>query len=272
MTVLLRTAAAVALITALCAPAAHAHRMWLVPSSTVVSGADPWVTVDGAISNTLFFPDHNPMRLDGVKVIGPDGQPVAIENGVTGKYRSTFDIHLTKPGTYKIVNGGGTGDMLSASYKVGTETKRWRGTAAELKTAIPAGAKEVEVSTNSRRGEAFVTAGAPTLAALKPTGEGLELEPITHPNDLVAGEAAKFRLLLNGKPAANVDVTVARGQSRYRADPGDLKIKTGADGVLAITWPEAGMYWIEAAVRGTPDASGVSHNAGYTATFEVLPQ
>lgn len=271
MSVLFRTASAVAFLTVLLAPAAQAHRMWMVPSSTVLSGSDPWVTVDGAISNTLFFPDHNPMRLEGVKVVGPDGQPVAIENGSTGKYRSTFDIHLTKPGTYKIVNGGGADGMLMASYKVGTEVKRWRGTAEELKTAIPKDATEVKLSTNTRRGEAFVTAGAPTLTALKPTGVGLELEAISHPNDLVASEKAKFRLLLDGKPAPGVEVTVARGAARYRSEPGDVKVVSGPDGVIEISWPDAGMYWIEANVRGAPDAEGVAHNAGYTATFEVLP-
>src|SRR4051812_47665795 len=37
-------------------PAAlSAHRMWLLPSATVFSGTDGWVTVDAAVSNDLFF-------------------------------------------------------------------------------------------------------------------------------------------------------------------------------------------------------------------------
>jgi hypothetical protein len=33
---------------------AQAHRAWLLPSATVLSGTDAWVTVDAAISNDLF--------------------------------------------------------------------------------------------------------------------------------------------------------------------------------------------------------------------------
>lgn len=264
-----RTVAVCAVLAALWAPAAQAHRMWMVPSSTVLSGDDPWVTVDGAISNTLFFPDHVPMNLAGVSVIGPDGQVSKPLNPATGKYRSTFDVQLAAPGTYKIVNAV---DMMSASYKLGTETKRWRGSRPELATAIPAGATDVKITQNLRRTETFVTRGAPTLTALKPTGKGLELEAITHPNDLVASEKARFRFLLDGKPAANLEIEMAPGAARYRDNPGDTKLTTGADGVAEFTWPAAGMYWIEASVRGGQgDVPGAERNAGYTATFEVLP-
>jgi hypothetical protein len=44
-------------------------------------------------------------------------------------------------------------------------------------------------------------------------------------------------------------VTLAPGNSRYRATPGDFKVKTGADGSFKVTFPEAGMYWLNATVR-----------------------
>lgn len=269
MSAVFRTAAIAAAIAALAAPAAQAHRAWLLPMGTVLSGNDTWVSVDGAISNDLFYADHAAMRLDGVKAYGPDGAAIALENTSTGKYRSTFDVHLAKPGTYKIASAGG-GDMLFASYKIGTETKRWRGTKAELATAIPKDATEVKVASNARRIETFVTNGAPSTEVLKPTGQGLELEPITHPNDLVVSEPSKFRLLIDGKPAAGVEVDVVQGDQRYRKTA-EFKVKSGADGVFEVKWPEAGMYWIEAGYRGEP-VNGVAHNAGYIATLEVLPE
>ena len=266
MSIAIRTAVAAVIALAI-APAAQAHRSWLAPSATVLSGAEPWVTVDGAVSNTLFYPDHVPMRLDGLKAIGPDGAPVQIQNGSTGKYRSTFDLQLKAPGTYKISNAS---EGMNASYKLGGETKRWRGPAADLATAIPKDATDVQVSSNARRVETFVTSGAPSTGALKVTGKGLELEPITHPNDLVASEKAKFKLLADGKPAAGVEVEVVLGATRYREKGPEFKVTTGADGVFEVTWPEPGMYWIEASVRGQ-DPSGVTRNSGYAATFEVLP-
>ncbi|HYE44226.1 MAG TPA: DUF4198 domain-containing protein [Caulobacter sp.] len=266
-----RAAAALAFVAALAAPlAASAHRQWMLPSMTVLSGNDPWVTVDAAVSNDLFVFEHVPMRLESLVITGPDGAPVEAKNGHTGKYRSVFDIQLSKPGTYRIAN---VADGLLVSYKVGGEQKRWRGTEAEMAAAIPADATEVKKTHSMRRVETFVTAGAPNDTALKATGKGLELVPVTHPNDLFAGEAATFGLLIDGKPAADVEVTVARGGARYLDDRGEMKIKTGADGKFTVTWPQAGFFWIEASVRGGPSAiAGAERSALYVATFEVLKE
>src|SRR5262245_36895319 len=76
----------------------QAHRQWMLPSSTVLSGSDVWVTVDAAVSNELFYFDHVPMRTNALIVTGPDGSRLQPENLSTGKYRSTFDVHLTQPG------------------------------------------------------------------------------------------------------------------------------------------------------------------------------
>ncbi len=263
-----RPLALLALATALgFAPAAQAHRMWLLPSSTSLSGEDAWITVDAAVSNGLFIFEHRPMQLDNVRVTGPDGQAVEMQNASTGKYRSTFDAPLAKPGTYRISS---VSDGLSATYTLNGERQRWRGAAGTM--SLPAEAKDVKVTHNQRRVEAFATNGAPTTEVLKTTGQGLEMEPVTHPNDLFAGEAATFRLLLDGKPAADVEVTIVPGGSRYRTDSGEMKLRTGADGAFTVTWPEAGFYWLEAEARGGASelAPGAERNASYVATLEAL--
>ncbi len=238
--------------TALLAPAAaQAHRAWMVPSFTVLSGDDPWVNVDAAISNELFYPDHFPMRTEGLVAMAPDGSTAKIENAVTGKYRSTFDLHLTQPGTWKLAS---VGDTVMASWTENGETKRWRGAAAEWKP--PAGAADLRVAQNANRNETFVTRGAPSTGVFKPTGRGLELVPVTHPNDLVAGEAASFRFLMDGQPAKNLEVTVVPGASRYRKTPGEIKATTDASGLVKLTLPEAGMYWLNASVGGGPREGG----------------
>src|SRR3546814_12967029 len=96
-------AATAALAAAIAAPAS-AHRQWMMPSATVLSGDDVWVTVDAAISNDLFYFEHHPMRLDAMKAWAPDGSEAAIENRATGRYRSTFDVHLTQKGTWSIAS------------------------------------------------------------------------------------------------------------------------------------------------------------------------
>lgn len=261
-----------ALALAFCLPlSAQAHRGWMLPSATVLSGNDPWVTVDAAISNDLFYFEHFPMQLTNLSVIGPDGAPAKVENPATGRYRSTFDVHLTQPGTYKaaVVNAG-----IFASYKEDGKNKRWRGTPDAFAKEVPANAESLVVTQSAGRVEAFFTAGKPSTTALKITGSGLELSPITHPNDMVSGSAASFRFLLDGKPAANLDVEIVPGGVRYRDKLGDTKVRTDADGKFSITWPEPGMYWIEAAIKDdkTSLPAAKERRATYAATFEVLPE
>ncbi len=231
------------------ASGAQAHRQWMLPSSTILSGTDGWVTVDAAVSNDLFYFDHNPMGTDNIVVTEPDGAIGKIENAAKGHYRSTFDVHLTKPGTYRIAS---VSSGLMGSYSLNGEVKRLpRGTTKDtLAAAIPAGATNVQTAEASNRNEIFVTLGAPTTAIFKPTGVGIELAPVTHPDDLVAGEAATFQFLLDGKPASGLKVTVIPGGNRYRDALGQIDLVADKDGKVAITWPSAGMYWLNASLGG----------------------
>ena len=291
----LRTALVLA-VAALAPLSVSAHKQWLIPSQAVVNGNDVWVTFDGAVSNQLFFPDHVPMRLDNVTAIGPDGRPVELKNAATGKYRSTFDLQLQQTGTYRIsnVNAGlsarwDTPESLAAKAKAEAEGKPASGpgappetrggflrnaTPAELASKVPADAKNLQVTKGSSRVETFVTNGAPNETALAPTGKGIELAPVTHPNDLFAGEEATFRVLVDGKPAAGLEFEVIRGGTRYRNAQDDIKATTDAEGLLKVTWPEPGMYWLETSVEDdrTTVPQATQRRMGYVATLEVLPQ
>lgn len=281
-----------ALTLAVCLPlSAQAHRAWMLPSATVLSGEDPWVTVDAAVSNDLFYFEHFPLRLQGIgdldsqpaggppgmrprpaavlQVFAPDGSAVQPQNGAIGRYRSTFDVHLQQKGTYKLAIAS---QGLFASWKEKGETKRWMGKPEEFAQQVPAKAEALKVTQNNGRMEVFVTSGAPSETVLKPTGLGLELSPLTHPNDLFAGEAAEFVMLLDGQPAADVEISVIPGGNRYRDDLGEIKTRTDAKGKFSVTWPNAGMYWLEA--EFTTDkavkAPATERRASYSATLEVL--
>ena len=260
----------VALALAALACNAHAHRPWLLPSSTLVEAKDPWVTVDAAISENLFDIDHQPLKLDALLITGPDGSRVTPENLFSGRLRSTFDIKLAKPGTYKasIVT-----HSVMASYKLNGEMKRWRGTEATFSSEIPAGAQEVQATRVLSRLETFVSAGKPNETVFKPLGEGLELFPVTHPNDLRVGEKATWRFLLDGKAAPHLPFSLVPGGVRYRGVLGEIRLSTDANGEISFTVPAAGMYllnasWPAAAAGQPPPARRVT----YAATLEVLPQ
>lgn len=251
---------------------AHAHRTWLLPSTTVLSGSNSWITVDAAVSNDLFYFEHSPLRLDGLQVRAPDGTDIKPENIVSGKYRSSFDVHLTQgDGTYKMAV---LSQSMFATYQdANGQSKRWRGTAETLSREIPADARALEVSQVQGRVESFVTVGKPSRKALEISGAGLELQFLTHPTDLLAGDTATFRLLLDGKPAANLNVEVVPGGARYRDQLNALALRTDADGQFSVRWPQPGMYWIAASLQDdkTSVAAARVRRVSYSATLEVLP-
>ena len=267
--------------------AAQAHRSWMLPSATVLSGDDVWVTVDAAVSNDLFYFEHFPLRIANIgtppeasgprggrpgqlSILAPDGSAVPAENGNVGRYRSTFDVPLKQKGTYKMAV---TNDGVMASYKDGGQTKRWRGSIEDFAKQVPQNAEGLQASFVQSRMEVFVTAGKPTKETLKITGSGLELSPITHPNDLNVDSDATFQMMLDGQPAANLKVTVIPGGNRYRDKLGEMTLTTDADGKFTVKWPEPGMYWMEVSVRDdkAPAKEVKQRRAGYTATLEVLP-
>lgn len=262
-----------ALLAAALLPAtALAHKGWLQTSKTVLN-VNQWVTVDAASSTDPFVRDHNAMRLDNLTITAPDGSTVAPENAASGKLRSSFDLQLTQPGTYRIavVNSG-----ISASWDDKGQTKRWppRGTPFSeegLAKEVPKKAKDLKVTQSLSRLETFVTAGKPNDTALRPTGRGLELTQVTGFNDLYVGEPATFRFLLDGKPAAGVKVEVIADGVRYRNAVGEIEVETDADGRFTVEWPQAGWYWLSASVqddKGEKPATG--RRTSYTASFEVL--
>jgi uncharacterized GH25 family protein len=249
--------------------ASFAARAWLLPSQTIVARSGGWVTFDAANSDDLFSFNQGAMPLDALLITTPDGVAVAPQNIAMGKTRSSFDLELRAPGTYRVAIAG---DTLMARWEEDGKPKRWRGSAAEMAAGIPANAANLEVEQMQRRVESFVTVGTPS--EVKPVGVGLELVPTRHPNDLYAGEAARFRFLLDGKPARDVAVQIIAGGTRYRDAPDPMTLKTDKDGVITVTWPAAGIYWLDAEVedQNATVPTVKKRRASYNATFEVLTQ
>lgn len=265
---MLKKHAIVAATLALAALSAQAHDMWFKPSSTVLSKSD-WVTVDAAVSNDVFFFNHRPLGLENVKVTGPDGATVEMKNAHKGELRSVFDFKPEQPGTYRVTmlaNG------VMGGYKdANGQPKRVRGTAEDVLKQIPADAKDVRITENVRRMETFVSVGKPS--AIANTGKGLEMKPVTHPNDLVSSEEATFGFLLDGKPAANLEVELVADGIRYRDGVSAIKLRADANGMVKVKFPRAGLFWLSADAQDdkTTVPQAKERRLGYVATLEVLP-
>jgi hypothetical protein len=214
-----------------------------------------------------------PLRMDGVTVTDPDGVTSAAPAATVGKFRSSVDIRLPKNGTYRITLAA---NNVMGSYKLNGEMKRFRTLEANLAKEVPAGATEVRTTVLQQRQDTFVTANKSSTGALKPTGVGLELVPVTHPNELRAGEKATFRFQLNGQPLPNFPFSLLPGGVKYRGTMNEVRLTTDAKGQASFTLPAPNMYLLTAAYPANapagPDAPPVPKRYSYSATLEILPE
>lgn len=259
-----------------CTQSALAHRTWLLPSMGVADDKGAWVTFDAAVSEDLFVFGANAVKLEGLSIQAPDGSSLPAQNASTGRLRSSFDLQLSQEGTYRVslVN-----ESAMASYKLGTEVKRWRGAVDAIAKEVPKDAQELRVTITQARLETFVTAGRGSEGALRPAGKGLEVLPVTHPEHYAPGDVARFRALLDGKPLTGLTVAVVPGGVRYRGVLREQAFTTDAKGEFSVKWPEAGMYAINASYPPRPTqppaaepGETTTRRFTYTSTLEVLPQ
>lgn len=261
---------AITSVLALSTPAAHAHRLWLVASTTVLSGTNQHISVEGAISNNLFSPNHLSLPLSATSATAPSGRKLELLSPAEGKIRSSFELLLNEAGTYWITS---INDMMFLSWKVAGETRHDRGTPAEMARRDFGTLSEPEISRWISRVETVVTCGAPT--PIKPTGKGLEFGFVTHPNDLFHGESATFRVLLDGKPLPGAKVSVVKGDDRFRDEVDELTVTSDADGMIKIDWPSPGRFWLSAEAEQAPGVFKdlpLERGAAYFLTLDVLPQ
>lgn len=248
---------------------AFAHSPFLLPSATVLS-KPAWITVDGAATEDIF--DYSaPLRLNDLVVTAPDGSALAPENDLTGRLRRVFDLKLQQPGTYRI--RGENGGILARYKDAQGKNTVWRGTAADFAARVPKDAADLKLGESVGRVEAYVTLGKPN--AVRPTGQGLELVAVTHPNDLYAGEEARFRFTYDGKPvAAGTKVEVVAGGRRFRDANETIELATDANGEVRVKWPGPGLYRLEISTTdGKTSLPQIrERRLSYAATLEVLPQ
>ncbi|HBF52141.1 MAG TPA: DUF4198 domain-containing protein [Massilia sp.] len=264
-----------ALILAATAGAASAHRPWMVPTSTMVESKNAWVTVDGAISEGLFDVDHMPLRMNGLSVTAPDGTTSPAPEAVMGKMRTSVDIPLPQDGTYRIAL---VSTNVFGSYKDGNEVKRFRGSEADFNKQLPAGATEVKKTITNQRIETFVSANKTSDGALKPTNAGIEMIPLSNPNDLRSGETLRVRFLLDGKPLPKLAFSMVPGGVRYRGVLGEVRLTTDDKGEATIKLPAPNMYWVNAVYPPAPGKGAPPSDApetrrfAYTGSLEILPE
>lgn len=263
-----------------------AHERFIVPSHTLLSGDKPQsITLTASISNAIFHHDRplgdsntgadvgdlkNLFNLLEHTVIDPQGNTSNTTRWQAFARMSIADVALKTSGTYRI--GLNQPDVFMTTFKKVDGTP-WR--LFGPKPTLPEGATNIIRRTTSSRVETFVTLNSTTLAAIKPTGTGVELAGDSHPNDLFVNEEANFQLFYHGKPLTrNANAKLIKAGTRHRNNRDERKIEITDQGQISFTPEQAGFYFlaVETMIE-TPDDDtvDVKHFSLYL-TLEVFPE
>ncbi|HVJ00860.1 MAG TPA: DUF4198 domain-containing protein [Sphingomonas sp.] len=241
---------------------AHAHMPYLLPNLFDAGSADH-VTIQAAFGEDAFQPEIA-MRDAPFHFVGPDGVRGTVGTVTYLRDLSIFEADLKAPGTYRMT----TGQRLGRKGKMYQVDGRW--VMAGEAGAPPAGAQAVEVQSMTLS-EAYVTRGEPTTAALKPLGQALEIQPVTHPNTITSGSEAAFVLLFDGKPLADTEVAVFRAAGNYDGRKVAGQLRSDAAGRFTLRPADAGVYLIlvRHRTRAPADAQTPYRSYTYTLAFDA---
>lgn len=241
---------------------ATADSPYLKPNVHDATGRDH-VTVEASFTEDI-FQARVVMRSDSFHVIGPNG-----ENPITDvtylRDLAVFEVATPIDGTYRISSGprqGRTAKMYRAT------DGSWK-MVGEEDNPPPADAPLVDVQSITVA-EVYVTRGAPSDGALEPRGQGLELFPMIHPADIVAGEDATFQMLFEGRPLAGVEVTVFREAGRYDGKKIEATLTTDSEGRFTVRAGDAGAYLTQVRYRTESPAGAPTPYRSYTHTLAFV--
>jgi len=234
-----------------------AHSPYLLPNYFDATGRDH-VSVQASFTERFFVPDEV-MKAGDYHAVGPDGARAALVP-MYSKDVAILDVDTKLPGTYRISTGLREGTTRKAALVKG----QW-----EFFEAREAPANAVDMQSWTRA-DVYVSRGAPTDRVLAPTGLGLELQPLVHPNRLHAGASLRLRVLFDGKPLAGQSVALQGAVSAAGDSPAPLELRTGADGSVEVPLSTPGVFQVQARQRVAPaaaDAKGRSYTIALT--FDV---
>ncbi|NIJ65350.1 putative GH25 family protein [Sphingomonas leidyi] len=238
--------------------AAQAHMPYLLPTLFDIGKGDH-VTVTASFGEDAFVPEIG-MKDAPFHFIRPDGTRGEVGTPTYLRDLTIFEADLSAEGTYRLTTGqrlGRKGRMYQAGGK-------W--IIAGEDGAPPAGARTVDVQSTTLA-EAYVTRGAASAGALRPIGTALEIQPRTHPAEIAAGSDARFRLLFDGKPLADTEVTLFRAAGNYDGRKIAATVRSDARGDFTLRPGEAGIYLILVRHRTAAPAGSETPYRSYTYTL-----
>lgn len=250
------------------AAAASAHTPYLAPSNFAPRAGET-LALDASFAETFFVPEavFDNSRFE---VTAPDGKKTTPDVVHLLKTRAVAEHTLPQgQGTYRFSTGTRPG-ALFRTWELDGKQESSRDPAAK----IPAGAKVLSNFQSMTLAETYVTVGAPDRGALHAHGKGIELVPITHPNDLFVGEVFEFTVQYDGKPLAGQKVEISEAVWTSDRKPQVETLLTDAQGRASFKLQRAGT-WLALTRYRTKAPAGApvdEYSNSYTLTFRVLEQ
>ncbi len=246
--------------------AVHAHTPFIAPTAFEPAHKG-WISLDAGFAETFF---HSDVAFDkgNFRVLTPAGNWVAPARLEHFTSRSVLEYQAQQEGTYRFTTGSRFGSVFRM-YEINGERKHTR----DSKEVLPAGHKLLDHYQSVTLAETYVSLKTPTKAALAAYNKGLELVPITHPNDLYAGEDFEFSVLLDGKPLARQTASVYRTQVFTEQQQPLLTATTDRNGKASIKLNDAGIYLLHLRKSAAAPQGAEAPDYGYiyTLSFAVQP-
>ena len=244
---------------------ASAHTAYLVPATfePLRTGV---VTLDASFAEKFFVPDVTIDETD-FHVIDPKGKKSAPDTLQQLSSRAVLEHKLEQDGTYKF----STGIRHGAEFRI-YELEGERKVSRDKEEELPKGAKLLQHFRSITKAESYVSKGAPNQRALNPVNEGLEIQLLSHPNDLFVGDAVDFKTLFKGEPVAELEVDIYLAADQFSSDKAELKVTTDKKGKASFAPEQQGLYLLRIRHRSpAPENAGVPlFSYTYSVVVEVL--
>lgn len=244
---------------------AAAHTPYLAPAS-FQARAGATVTLDAAFAEAFFVPE-SAFDDSQFTVTAPDGRSLPPERVVPLRTRVVVEHALPKDakGTYRF----STGERLGAVFRT-WEIDGRKVTSRDAAEPMPRGARLLSSFQSRIRAETYLSVGTPDRGALQPYGHGLELVPITHPDDLFAGEPLEFELRFDGQPLADTAVQLSEAVWTSDRKAQEISLRSDAHGRVRWAQPSAGTWLARHRSAAPAGAAAPEYSNSYSLVFHVL--
>lgn len=218
------------------AGSASAYTAYLIPDEFLPD--DRSVSLQAAFATTFFTPALA-VGAD-FAVVEPDGAAGFFNQMEITEHSTRLASQLFKEGTYRFTTGERLGRVANM---VGVDGA-WR----ELQAGeTPPEDAETTTLQTVTVADVYVTLGEPNRTAVDRTIGRLALQPVTHPNQIVASQGFQVRATFDGAPFANAALVLYRtGEPEHDLD---RYVTTDAAGNARLTLEGPGRYILVARHR-----------------------